>query len=370
MSAISDLLNSAFSELIYDKKNGKTEEKAETPVDEGKLKKNETIRETIEEPGSLAEFDRVLGMLESNDPNIKSRGMVELDKMSDENRLACVAIFSKNPQARSAAISKLKKKAALLEVVFSESLFTDSSESALSELASMIDDLSDQKALVTVACNHRDRRIRMKALSSVKEVKWLIDAAYASRYEDTRWEAIERLSDMHVDIDKEDLRQDDTLTVLADQLVKSSISAEEIIADMQVILENVRFLENIARSRKNYGFSDNTKDTLESYQKALRSIAMFSRHKQARDMALKGMEEDPAQLAEVAQHSEYEDTASMAVDMLLVNSKAEPQALALVAAMSNNSDKRSRAVARLQSAQMLKHVVKFSKYEDSRIAAA
>jgi hypothetical protein len=378
MSAISDLIGSAFSELMYDKKEKKAEEAQEEEKQEepkkgvsGK-KSYETIRETIGDPGSLAEFDRILGMLESNDSATRARGIAALDKMSDENRLACIAIFSKNPEARKAVMKRLRKRASLLDIVFSESLFRDTSAAAMEELASMLGDIEDQKVLTTLVCYHKDKRTRMKALSSIKDVKWLIEVAYSSRFEDSRWESIERLKDLNVDIDKEDLRQDDTLAILADQLVKSSISGDEIVEDMQIMLENVRYLQSISRNRGSDQFSDIVRDNLCSYQRILRSLATSSRHKEAREMALKGMEDDTAQLAEVAQHAEYEDTAAKAVDMLSVSmsGRSEPQALALVAAMSNDSDKRAKAVAKIQNAQMLKHVVKFSQYEDSRIAAA
>jgi hypothetical protein len=38
--------------------------------------------------------------------------------------------------------------------------------------------------------------------------------------------------------------------------------------------------------------------------------------------------------------------------------------------MSNDSDKRAKALNRIKDEQMLKHVCKFSRYDDSRIAAA
>ncbi|MEW6721832.1 MAG: hypothetical protein AB1324_01065, partial [Candidatus Micrarchaeota archaeon] len=234
MSAISEMLSSAFSELIYEKKEdgqkgGRKEEpeKKDFPGEDV-----ETIRETIDEPGSLAEFDKVIGMLESRDPKTVSRAVASIGRISDEGRLALIAIFSKNPEGRKAAMARLKGKPALLEMVFSESLSRETSSEALELLASMLDSLDDRRALCALVCNHRDRKVRMRALGMIKDVKWLIDIAYASKFEDARWEAIERLKDRKVDIDKEDLRQDDTLGLIADALVKSSITEEEVVEYM------------------------------------------------------------------------------------------------------------------------------------------
>jgi hypothetical protein len=370
MSAISDLLSSAFSELIYDKppQDAPAQEEGKPPA---RKKSYEPVREGTAPAGSLAEFDRVLGMLESSDSRTKARGIGALGSISDENRIACVAIFSRNPEARKAAVKRLRGSPSLLAIIFSESLFHDTSLSALGELSEALGELKDEKALVTLACNHSDRKTRRKALDSVKDVKWLIEIAYSSRYEDSRWDAIERLKALRVDIDHEDLRQDDTLVGLADQLVKSSASEEEVIEDMRIMLENLKYLDNMSKGRRDE-FEEVIRDNIASYYNILKSIATSSRHDKARDIALDGMSSDVTFLAEVAQHAEYQETASKAVDMLasLMSGRTEPQALALVASMSNDSQRRARAVARIDNPQMLKHVVKHSRFEDSRMSAA
>ncbi|MEW6722750.1 MAG: hypothetical protein AB1324_05810, partial [Candidatus Micrarchaeota archaeon] len=146
---------------------------------------------------------------------------------------------------------------------------------------------------------------------------------------------------------------------------------EEVVEYMGIMLENVRYLEGITRARSDE-FGDIVRDNLSAYQRILKEIATFSRHKEAREMALKGMEDDTPLLAEIAQHSEYEDTAERSVEMLssALSGKSEPQALALVAALSPDSERRAKAVSKLQNPQMLKHVIKFSRHEDSRVAAA
>ncbi len=381
MSAISDFLSSAFSELFYDKEPqapvGEVH-KAPPRVEEQPLRKEgfkrrgyEAIQEPISAAGSLAEFDRVLSMLESGDSRLKTRAMGALESISDDNRLACIAIFSKNAEARKAALDLVAKKPSALAVIFSESVYRDTRTSAIGILSAMLEAINEQKVLAVLASNHKEKRVRMRALASIKEIKWLLDIAYASRYEDARWEAIERLKDLNVDIDKEDLRHDDTLSDLADQLVRSSTPEEEVIDDMEIMLENVRYLQG-SRGKRNDEFSDVIRDNLIAYVSTLKSIATSSRHSQARELAVKGLEDDPALLAEVAQHAEYEDTATLAVDRMAasLSGKSEPQCLALVASMSANAEKRARAVSKLDNAEMLKHVVKYSQSEDSRIAAA
>ncbi|MFN7990766.1 MAG: hypothetical protein U0R44_01270 [Candidatus Micrarchaeia archaeon] len=377
MSAISDFLSSAFSELFYDREPalGQTPVK-QPPAEEMrksiKRRGYESIPESISQSGSLAEFDRILGMLESGDTRTKAKAIGALDQISDDNRISCVAIFSKNQEARKAAMNKVKGKPSLLNIIFFESLFRDSSSEALDQLASMMEELKDQRSFCTLACNHRDRKTRMKALASITDVKWLLELAYSSRFEDTRWQAIERLKDMRVDIDREDLRHDDTLSVIADQLVKSSLEEGQIVEDMEILLENVRYLDNLSRTEKSNEFIDIIRDNVASYYGTIRSIATSSRHKKAREIAVKGMSGDSMMLAEIAQHSEYEDTAEMAIDSIAsaMGSRTEPQCLALVASMSSDSEKRSKAVARLDNVQTLKHVVKYSVFEDSRIGAA
>src|SRR5262249_429023 len=152
-----------------------------------------------------------------------------------------------------------------------------------------------------------------RALSRIRDIKWLLETAYGSKFEDTRWEAIEQLRDMRVDIDKGDLRRDETLSGLADQLVKSSTSEGEGVEDMEIMLDNVRYLDAASRARKNDEFADVIKDNLAAYVNTLKSIATSSRHASARMLAVKGMKDDQSMLAEVAQHAEYEDTAKCAV---------------------------------------------------------
>ncbi len=383
MSAISDFLSSAFSELFYEKDqpSGSARRVPQAPelVEERPAEKNEGFRrkgyDTMPEPisaqGSLAEFDRVLSMLESGDSRVTSRALSAIEGISDDNRLACIAIFSKNPEARKAALDLVGKKPYALAVIFSESLYRDTKGAAMTALSSMVEGIAEQRVLAVLASNHKEKRIRMRALSSVKEIKWLLDIAYASRFEDSRWEAIERLRDMNVDIDKEDLRHDETLSDLADQLVRSSTPEEDVVEDMEIMLDNIRYLQG-SRGKRSDAFSDVIRDNMSAYVNTLKSIATSCRHSQARELALSGLEDDPALLAEVAQHGEYEDTASQAVDKIAANvsGKSEPQCLALVGCMSGSSEKRARAVSKLDNAEMLKHVVKYSQFEDSRIAAA
>ncbi len=382
MSAISDFLSSAFSELFYDKDaqlgevrkapQGPPREEEHPIRKEGFRRKGyETLPEPISAEGSLAEFDRVLNMLESGDSRLKTRALSALESISDDNRLACIAIFSKNEEARKAALELVVKKPSALAVIFSESLYRDTKKAAMAALSSMLEAIEEQRVLAVLASNHREKRVRMRALSEVKEIKWLLDIAYASRFEDSRWEAIERLKDLNVDIDKEDLRHDETLSDLADQLVRSSTQEEDVVEDMEIMLDNVRYLQG-SRGKRNDEFSEVVRDNLAAYVNTLKSIATSCRHSQARELALKGLEDDPALLAEVAQHGEYEDTAGLAVDRMAasISGKSEPQCLALVACMSGSPEKRERAVAKLDNAEMLKHVVKYSQSDDSKIAAA
>ncbi|HSB47137.1 MAG TPA: hypothetical protein VLD37_03920 [Candidatus Bilamarchaeum sp.] len=363
MKSLKELFSSAMSELILD-------EKKEEPVQakEEQIQKFQTISEQKMDGNSLSDFDRILEMLESENTASRNKGIRSLENLSEDNRLLCIAIFSRNAEARMAALDRISKNPELLSTVYSESKFRDTSEAAMQKLVAMMERLKSQRALALIAGNHPDRDKRMRALRQIKEANALLEVAYNSRFEDGRWEAIGSLKDLKIDIGQDDLRHDDTLMSLADQLVKSSTSEEEIIEDMGIILENVKYLQGM---KKGDEFGGIVADNLSAYRRILRGIATSSKHPQARALAIKGMSSDTDMLAEIAQHSEYEDSAQLAVEMIASGiGQADPQALALVASMSSDGEKRSKAITRLKDEQMLKHVCKFSRYEDSRMAAA
>lgn len=350
-----------MSELVLDHKE-------EQPREEKMEVKYPTMPEQKMDGNSLSDFDRILEMLESNNSAIREKGIAALGGLSEDNRIACIAIFSKNAEARSAALEKISGSPELLSTVYSESKFRDTSEAAMQKLVSMMEKLKSQRALALIASNHKDKEKRMRALRELKDANALLEVAYSSRFEDGRWEAIESLKDMKIDIGKDDLRHDDTLMSLADQLVKSSTTEAEIIEDMEIILENVKYLQGI---KKNDEFSGIVADNLSAYRRILRGIATSSKHPQARALAIKGMSSDNDILAEIAQHAEYEDSAQLAIEMIASGlGQADPQSLALVASMSRDGDKRTKALNRIKDEQMLKHVCKFSRFEDSRISAA
>jgi hypothetical protein len=360
MKSLKDLFSSAVSELVLDQK--------EEPVKEEKIQKYSTMPEQKMDGNTLSDFDRILEMLDSESATVRAKGISALDNLSEENRLACIAIFSRNTEARKAALERISKNPELLSTVYSESKFRDTSDAAMQKLVSMMEKLKCQRALALIAGNHKDRDKRMRALREIKDANALLEVAYSSRFEDGRWEAIGNLKDMKIDIGQDDLRHDDTLMSLADQLVKSSAAEDEIIEDMEIILENVKYLQGMKKSDE---FGGIVADNLSAYRRILRGIATSSKHPQARTLAIKGMSSDSDMLAEIAQHSEYEDSAQMAVEMIAAGiNQADPQSLALVASMSKDSEKRVKALNRLKDEQMLKHVCKFSRFEDSRMAAA
>lgn len=350
-----------MSELVLDSKEEESkEEKMEVSYS--------TISEQKMEGNTLTEFDRILNLLDSENAQARAKGIESLEKLSEENRIACVAIFSRNSEARKAALDRISKNPELLSTVYSESKFRDTTEAAMQKLVSMMEKLKCQRALALIAGNHKDRDRRMRALREIKDANALLEVAYGSRFEDGRWEAIGNLKGMKIDIGQDDLRHDDTLMSLADQLVKSSTSEEEIIEDMEIILENVRYLQSLKRSDE---YGSIVADNLSAYRRILQGIATSSKHPQARALAIKGMSSDTDMLAEIAQHSEYEDSTQMAVEMIASGiTHADPRSLALVASMSNDSEKRAKALNRIKDSQMLKHVCKFSRFEDSKIAAA
>ena len=352
-----------MSELVLDQKEVEAQ-----PKEEKMQVKYSTIPEQKMDGNSLSEFDRILEMLESGNSSMREKGIAALEKLSEDNRIACIAIFSNNADARNAALERISKNPELLSTVFSESKFRDTSGAAMQKLVAMMEKLKSQRALALIASNHKDREKRMRALRELKDANALLEVAYSSRFEDGRWEAIGNLKDMKIDIGKDDLRHDDTLMSLADQLVKSSTTEAEIIEDMEIILENVKYLQGMKKSDE---FGGIIADNLSAYRRILRGIATSSKHLQARALAIKGMSTETDMLAEIVQHSEYEDSSQMAVEIIAsgINS-ADPQSLALVASMSNDGYKRTKALNRIKDEQMLKHVCKFSRFDDSRIAAA
>lgn len=353
MKSIRDIFSSAVSELVLDEgQKGEAKKEEAAPVPEGKS-----------EPGSLAEFDRIMGMLESANGETRAKGLSAMEKLGG-NRLACVAIFSSNAEARKAALERLSDSPDLLCAIFSETRFRDASSGALKALEGK----KTPGALAIVASNHPDRERRMKALKEISDADALLEVAYGSKFEDSRWEAIAILRGRKIDIGMDDLRHDDTLMVLADQLVKSTASEEEAVEDMEIILENVRYLEG---AKKGDEFGGIIADNLSAYKRIMRSAATSSKHPKARLLSVKGLSGDMDMLSEIAQHSEYEDSARLAVEQIGASlSQADRMPLALVACMSKSAEQRSRAVSRLKDPQMLKHVCRFSEYPDSRGQAA
>ena len=355
MKSIKDMFSSAVSELVLDDSSKKAEPQAG---------KKETPPAEKSEPGSLSDFDRIMGMLESGSKQTRDKAFSELGSLASE-RLACVAVFSKNSEAREAALERISANTDLICAVFAETRYKDTSDKALEMLVS---GEHTPRSNALIASSHPSRERRMRALKEIKDANALLEVAYGSRFEDARWEAISALKYMKIDIGLDDLRHDDTLMGLADQLVKSSATEEDVIADMEIILENVEFLQEMKGSGE---FAGVIADNLSSYKRVLRSTATSSKHPKARTLAVKGVSPDIDMLSEIAQHSEYEDSSRLAVERIGSSlAQAGPMALALVASMSKEGELRTRALSKLKDAEMLKHVCKFSEYEDSRFLAA
>src|SRR5271157_1213028 len=94
-------------------------------------KRMDAIRQETFEWDPHADFDKLLETLDSLNPDAREHGFKMLDGLVDENKVACVAIFSKNKDARDAAIERLERNPELLSIIYSESQYKDTSEEAL-----------------------------------------------------------------------------------------------------------------------------------------------------------------------------------------------------------------------------------------------
>ncbi len=370
------MLSNAFSEFVIEDKIEdeedfveSTEQKTAKKASFSRSKKSKDAEpERLSRPKKddpYAAFDEILA---------KSSGKAKanLEKLSDSNKVACVAMFSKNDEARKSAVEIVGDNPELLSIICAESQYKDSAKLALDKLTELENKLENPRSLATLACNCNDKKKRLESVRKIKEISALLDVAYGSRFEDSRWEAISMLKEMGIDIDDSDLKHDETLVGSMRRLIKSSATQEEIVNEMGTLLDNVSYLQTLYESGKHHEFRDVVHDNIESYNSMIKNIAISSKYEEARQLALKGLSENESCLMEIAQHSEYEETAESAISSLSskLDKIRDSQIRALIASLGPNSQKRARALEKIDDEAMLRHVIQHTKYDGMKYAAA
>jgi len=318
---------------------------------------------------TMATLRRINALLESQG---FERAIAEIQSLDDTVAAAVYSAYGNTAAVRMAALRCASKDEEALASIVLETPYCDTAKAAMDLLESVPETQRGQAAWTVIASRHQNSQKRKESMARIHDPELLLEVAFSSKYEDSRWEAISRLRALSKEPDPERLRKSISDHVTAERFMRSEWSQDELMDYIARINANIDMLRQSDGDTRSEEMQSVAMHLLSLYTGVLKKLVISSRLPPIRLAAVNGLAADGKALADVILASEHEDSVYAAMDELsaLVEKLEDQKTLAVIAIFSRKAKQRNDAMEKVTDAAILQLIATHAKSEDTRKAAA